>query len=145
MKGQFDEFNTKEEQATYLKNFFRHQKRLLIAHQIGDNDYKDTKAMSDLTAIIITLIELEDKYSKLKVNQLDSVMDCLALISPDFYNVSNEIHNTIMKIEECNKKIQKRTKFGVNCDKDVEVKKLYELKLHRLKSKQEKLLYTELK
>ena len=145
MKGRFEEYNQKEEQAKELKKIFQSKKMFLIARQFGNNDNKETKTLSNLTAIIITLIELEDKYGHAKIKQLDSIMDKLTDLSPIFYKVTNEIEETNALFSECKNSISKMVKFGLDPSNELSKRQLYSFKIKSLRKEQERIMFKELK
>lgn len=139
MKGQFKEFESKEEQARFLKQFFKHKKRRMVANLIKTPEYRETHILSNMTSIIISLIELEDKYERCKIKQLDSAMDILKKNNKEFYQVSEAIHDLVKSIGALKQDIAKHKKYGKMPEDLLARKKVLDFKLKALQGVQARL------
>ncbi|PMR71777.1 hypothetical protein [Billgrantia endophytica] len=139
MKGKFNEFENKQIEAGLAKRFFQRRKRMIVANLVGKPEYRETQVLSNMTSIILSLIELEDKYERYKINQLDSIMDVLSNNDPEFYQVSGEIFKLTAKSNDLQKDIFSKKKYGCIPDDLIGRKDVINFKLNALKEVQKRV------
>lgn len=94
-------YKEKYEEIEKIKKYLQRSKQLLISQRIGEGDYVDNAVIIKLTSIIVTCIELMRIYKECEINELDSVMDKLMELTPEFYILAEKV----LEInEESNKK-----------------------------------------
>jgi hypothetical protein len=133
-------YEEKSIKAKELKEFFKRNKQFLIANKLGENTYKDSNILTNMTSILITLMELEENYMECAINSMDSVMDNLAEKSPEFYRMA-ELGIAINRdIEKENIRVMKRKKYGLKDGVDEDNNKARDFKRKILLTKQEQYL-----
>ncbi|WP_085919523.1 hypothetical protein [Halomonas sp. CSM-2] len=112
MKGRYDHFDRKEQQVSQLCRVYRQKKGYLRANQLGDNEYKGSPIMSDLTAMIKTMTDLHQSYLVAKTQELDSVMDAVREATPEFYELADKMKEIRDKENEYKIINYKKVKYG---------------------------------
>lgn len=133
-------YEEKYTKATELKEFYKRNKQFLVANKLGNNTYKDSNILTNMTSIILTLMELEDNYMECAINEKDSVIDNLTERSPEFYRMAELGIDLNRVIEKEDVRARKRKKYGLNDGTDEEANKAREFKRKLLLSKQEQYL-----
>lgn len=140
MKGRYDHFDRKEQQVSQLGKLYKQRKRYLVANQLGDNEYKGSPILSDLTDMIKTMTELQEAYLVAKTQELDSVMDTVREATPEFYDLADKMKEIREKASEYKKEIRKRKRYGLDAT-DIESKMIViNMKILALKNSQRKAI-----
>lgn len=85
-------YEEKIKELNYLKRYLQRCKQILISKRIGQGEYISNSFIIKLTSMIVTSIELIEVYKECEINELDSVMDMLSDINPEFYNSANKLY-----------------------------------------------------
>lgn len=133
-------YEEKNSKARELKEFYKRNKQFLVANKLGDNTYKDSNILTNMTSIILTLMELEDNYMECAINEKDSVIDNLTEKSPEFYRMAELGIDLNRVIEKDNVKDRKRKKYGLSNEVDEDANKARNFKRNLLLSKQKHYL-----
>jgi hypothetical protein len=140
MKGRYEHFESKEQQVSQLGKIYKQRKRYLAANQLGDNEYKGSPIMSDLTEMIQTMTDLQEAYLVAKTQELDSVMDAVREATPEFYDLADKMKEIREQASEYKKEIQKRKRYGLDAT-DIESKMIViKMKILALKNSQRKAI-----
>jgi hypothetical protein len=110
MKGRYDEFNSKQELAKKAYESVKQEKSMVIAGAFGR--YPRTQLLEHFTILRNNLDDLYLLYKLSKINELDSVLDCLSNLTPEFYDLAQKIVIIDTMVCDLNNKSQQFSRFN---------------------------------